>query len=602
MSRKSLVRSLLLSYLWITLIAVILIGLYGAYMVRHVYLDRTAEDLDARAKLCRRPIVALLDAGKPGEVDAVCKEWGRATGSESGMASQTRVTVILPSGRVIGDTMEEPRRMDNHGDRPEVIEAMSGSVGTAIRFSATVKKEFMYVAIPAKKDDQGVTVVRTSVPVTEINQAVRAIYLRIVIAGLIVTGLLAAVSIWLSTRIGTPLRVMGAGAERFAQGRFEHRLPASGFEEISALGEGMNRMAEQLNERIGTIRRQRSELEAILSSMSEGVLAIDNQGTILSVNRTCADLLGTDREQARRQPVHEVVRIHSLLEFIESSLSNPAPMQADIRIRGKEDQWLSLSGTALHDADEQKMGVLIVLHDVTRLRRLENVRRDFVANVSHELKTPITSIKGFVETMLDGALSDKENAERFLQIISRQVNRLDAIIEDLLTLSRLEKGPEAKASRLELGPVRDVLLAAVEMCESKAAEKEIEIKVECASDLVITMNGPLLEQAVVNLVDNAIKYSEPGGGIMVTATREGDRAAICVRDWGCGIEPMHVPRLFERFYRVDKARSRELGGTGLGLAIVKHIVLVHAGTIDVESEVGEGSKFSILIPLTNEAD
>jgi two-component system phosphate regulon sensor histidine kinase PhoR len=486
--------------------------------------------------------------------------------------------------------------MDNHADRPEIRQAMAGSVGRKTRYSATVKDELMYVAVPVSPQGNLEAVIRTSIRMAGVNETVRAIHRGILIAGLVVAGALALVSVWLALRISRPLGEMTAGAERYAQGQFDHRLPTSSYEEINALAEAMNRMAAQLDERIRTIRRQQNELEAVLGSMEEAVLAVDSDGLIINVNETCAELFGSPPDELRGRLIHEVVRKPDLLAFVETSLASCDSLERDIQMRGKEDRWLNAHGTALYDAKHQKIGALVVLHDVTRLRRLESVRRDFVANVSHELKTPITSIRGFVETLIDGALDDEENARRFLSIISRQVNRLDAIIEDLLTLSQLEKGPDAQASRLEPGSVREVLQAAVEMCEKKAADKNIHIRLQCASDLVVPMNGPLLEQAVMNLVDNALKYSDPGAEVLVSAEPEQESVVVRVQDWGCGIEPKHVPRLFERFYRVDKARSRELGGTGLGLSIVKHITLVHRGTVKVDSQVDRGSTFSIRLP------
>ena len=586
MSKKRLVKSLFLSYLWIALVAVVLIGVYGSQMAREVYLDRTAEDLQTRARLFQRSILESLD--QEAGADAICKELGKAT--------NTRITVILPQGRVIGDTEADPEGMDNHKDRPEIREAASGAVGRSIRPSPTLNEERMYVAIPVHRDGSLAAVVRTSIPVTAINEVVGAIRQRIVVAVLGVVGLLAIVSLWLSARIGRPLHQMSIGAERFALGEFDYRLPGASFEEINTLAEAMNRMAGLLDERIRTIQCQQNELEAVLGSMEEGVLAVDNEGVVINVNQTCAALLAMEPAELKGRSVHEVVRKPDLLEFVESSLSSSSSVEGDILIRGKQDRWLNVHGTGLHDAKHEKIGALIVLHDVTRLHRLENVRRDFVANVSHELKTPITSIKGFVETLIDGALDDRENAARFLEIISRQVNRLDSIIEDLLMLSRLEKGSEEQASRLEPGPVRSVLQAAIEMCEKKAADKNIDVQLECPRDLTAPMIGHLLEQAVANLVDNAIKYSVPGGNVGLAAAWDGDAVVIRVQDWGCGIEPKHLPRLFERFYRVDKARSRELGGTGLGLAIVRHIALVHRGSVTVQSEVGTGSTFSISLP------
>ena len=242
------------------------------------------------------------------------------------------------------------------------------------------------------------------------------------------------------------------------------------------------------------------------------------------------------------------------------------------------------------------MGALIVLNDVTRIRRLENVRREFVANVSHEIKTPITAIKGFVETLRDGAVGNPEDAERFLGIIENHAERLEAIIEDLLSLSRIEREAERGKIALVEGQVQDVVQMAVQVCEMSARAKEIKIECSCDKDIASKINGPLLEQAMVNLLDNAIKYSAKGSTIWVEASQTAEDIEIDVRDQGCGIEKEHLPRLFERFYRVDKARSRQLGGTGLGLAIVKHITQAHGGQVSVESIPGKGSTFSIRLP------
>ena len=361
----------------------------------------------------------------------------------------------------------------------------------------------------------------------------------------------------------------------------------------------MNRMAQQLNQRIQTIVRQQNEREAMLSSMEEGVLAIDNGGCILSANAACATWFGQEPAQLVGRTVYEVIRKPDLLRFVEQALASEAPVEEETRILGPEDRWLIARGVALHDAERGRIGVLVVLHDVTRLRRLESLRRDFVANVSHELRTPVTSIKGFLETLLDGALEEKENAVRFLHIMLRQVNRLDAIISDLLSLSRIERGAEEQMIELVASPVAESLRAAVEMCQQRAADKGILLELTCPDDLVAPINGPLLEQAVVNLIDNAIKYSEPGSPVRVAAQREASEVVIRVIDQGCGIEAQHLPRLFERFYRVDTSRSRDLGGTGLGLAIVKHIALAHRGSVEVQSAVGAGSAFFLRLPASD---
>jgi two-component system phosphate regulon sensor histidine kinase PhoR len=265
-------------------------------------------------------------------------------------------------------------------------------------------------------------------------------------------------------------------------------------------------------------------------------------------------------------------------------------------VRNGGERFLQAHGTILHDAEDRGIGALVVLNDVTRIRKLESVRREFVANVAHEIRTPVTSIKGFVETLLDGALENPKNAEHFLNIIGRQAERLNAIIEDLLSLSRIEQETESAEIALKEGRIIDVLQAAVQLCEKKAAGKKIAVRLACEEDVSAKINPPLLEQALVNLIDNAINYSGRGSPVHVEAARGDTEIIIGVRDQGCGIAKQHLPRLFERFYRVDKARSRKLGGTGLGLAIVKHITQAHGGNVTVESTPGEGSTFRIHLP------
>jgi len=327
------------------------------------------------------------------------------------------------------------------------------------------------------------------------------------------------------------------------------------------------------------------------------VLAVDRAGTVLSMNDPCAGLLGVEPDKLRGRSIYEVLRKPDLLKFIENAQASTRSLDGDLRFFNPEERWLHAHGTSLHDARGQKIGVLVVLHDVTRLRHLENVRRDFVANVSHELRTPITSIKGFVETLLDDGFEDRASAERFLGIVLRQVNRLDAIITDLLLLSRIERGGEDQRIETDAEPLAQIVEVALETCEKKAHDKSIRLEADCPGELVAKINGPLLEQAVINLIDNAVKYSQAGATVRVTVATEDAFAVIRVIDNGCGIAANHLPRLFERFYRVDKARSRELGGTGLGLAIVKHIMAAHQGTIQVESVVGRGSTFTLRLPL-----
>lgn len=588
MHRQRLWWQLVFAYLWIPIVALLVIGAYGSHVVRQRYEDQRRADLLAQAQLFARQVGELFARGESAKVDRLCKEMDQATG--------TRLTVVLSSGQVLGDSRENPRDMDNHRDRPEIQTALAGSPGSDAHFSNTLQIDLLYVAVPLLEEDAVVAAVRASVPMTSLSETRREVGARVAVAGLLGAAFIAVVSLLVARRISRPLEAIRAGAERFAIGELGFRLPATGSEETRALAEALNRMAGQLDERIQTILRQQNEHEAMVSSMEEGVLAIDSRGTIISLNATCAHLLGGKPEQFKGRLVHEVIRKRDLLEFVKSALASEAPVDGDLRVFGPQDRWLSAHGAALYDAQRRKIGVLVVLHDVSRLRHLENVRRDFVANVSHELRTPITSIKGFVETLLDGALDDHDNALRFLRIMLRQADRLEAIVADLLTLSRIEKGAEEQWIELAPDAIAPVLKAAIETCEMKAADKGIRLELACPESLTGKINAPLLEQAVVNLVDNAIKYSGSDSVIEIRATEDEATVVIRVRDHGCGIESRHLPRLFERFYRVDKARSRELGGTGLGLAIVKHIVLAHRGSVSVESAVGAGSTFSLRLP------
>jgi len=327
----------------------------------------------------------------------------------------------------------------------------------------------------------------------------------------------------------------------------------------------------------------------------EGVLAVDSQQRLITLNRAAAQLLGVDYLASQDLTIQEVVRDSQLQSFITRTIFARGPIEAEVALRQGQ-QIIQAHGTFLKDAQGADIGFLIVLHDVTHLRRLEMSRRDFVANVSHELKTPITSIKGFVETLLAGALQEPENARNFLGIVSRQTDRLNEIIDDLLSLSRIEQDAEQGRVFLTTGRLKGVLDSAIQICEAKAAAKEITVRLNCPDQLRARINAPLLEQALVNLIDNAVKYSPAGSAVQVEALRDDAEVVVRVRDQGVGIEKSQLDRIFERFYRVDAGRSRKIGGTGLGLAIVKHIAQAHHGRVTVESTPGAGSLFSLHLP------
>jgi two-component system phosphate regulon sensor histidine kinase PhoR len=589
MRRRRLVAQLFPSYLIIVLLSLLAVTWYVSQVWRHSFLDQTAADLTVRADLVKPQFQELLNPLRPETVDLLCKELGRL--------SHTRLTVILPSGRVVGDSSKNPDLMDNHGDRPEIQQAFKGQIGISTRHSYTEETSMMYVAVPAVDQGRLVGVVRASLPVAFIDRVLNGIYFKVALGGIGAALLAALLSLVMARRLSQPLEEMKLGAQRFAQGDLRVKVPVPASDELASLAEALNHMAEQLDQRIRTISIQRQEQDAVLASMVEGVMAVDQRERLITLNQAGARLLGVDPETARERPLPEVVRNPDLQNFVTRALASPRQLDKEIIIRdNNRDRLLQLRGTTLRDVQGKALGALIVLNDVTRLRRLEQARRDFVANVSHELKTPITSIKGFVETLLDGAMGEPENALSFLQIIARHADRLNEIIDDLLSLSRIEQDSEQRKIALAPGRLKEVLNNAIQVCYERAAAKDIEIALTCPDDLAAEINAPLLEQAVVNLIDNAVKYSPAARPVQVEAREELGEVWILVRDQGPGIAPEHLPRLFERFYRVDPGRSRKVGGTGLGLAIVKHIAQAHEGYVTLQSAPGKGSTFFIHLP------
>jgi two-component system phosphate regulon sensor histidine kinase PhoR len=427
--------------------------------------------------------------------------------------------------------------------------------------------------------------------------AARALFDRslwIALPGGLLLSVLAAA--WAARTLRRGLDALRGGAERHSAGELGWRVPHQPVAEFQDAAYAQNAFAKRMELRLSEGVRRLTEQEAVLTSMVEGVLAVDHEMRILNLNPGAGRIFGLIPENARGRTLLELSRNNDLLHFTSSALSATAPIESEIVIHDPDARFLQAHGSVLRDGQGRSIGAVVVLNDVTALRRLETVRRDFVANVSHELKTPITSIKGFVETLLEGAMADPQEAERFLRIVQRQADRLHAIIEDLLNLSRIERDAEAGDIALEAGAVRAVLIAAVQSCETQARARGIRIEWDCDPGLTAWINAALLEQAVINLIDNAVKYSPDGGAVRVDAALQDAGIVIRVTDEGQGIEAKHLPRLFERFYRVDKARSRKLGGTGLGLAIVKHIAQAHRGIVTVESTPGAGSVFSIQFP------
>jgi two-component system phosphate regulon sensor histidine kinase PhoR len=412
-----------------------------------------------------------------------------------------------------------------------------------------------------------------------------------------ITGVAALVALAIVYRA---LRELGRAADELAEGNLHQRVGVEGPLQLRGLGERLNQVAGQLQERLATVVQQRNELGAVLSSMVEGVVAVDVDDRIMSLNRAAAELLELSPEWAIGRPVQEAIRNRAIQNFVGRTLHENANLQEEVTVRSgsmrqPDERHFQAQSAILRDAGGERLGAVIVLHDVTRLRRLELVRRDFVANVSHEIKTPVSAIRAAVETLRDEPGAEAEQTEQILSIIDRQSHRLGAIVDDLLSLARIEQNEDSIFEQLAAEPVRPVLEAAVETCQAKADEKQVTVEVDCEQTLRGWMNRPLLEQAVVNLVDNAVKYSPDRTTVRAQGRLEEAEVVVSVIDQGRGIEPAHLPRVFERFYRTDKARSRAMGGTGLGLSIVKHVAEAQGGRVSVDSSPGYGSAFHIFL-------
>ena len=589
MLKKRLLWQLFPSYLLITVAALLAVTWYTSHSLRKFYHNQVSNDLQARARLVEQQILPSLKKQSFQEIDSLCKKIGPI--------SSTRITVILPDGEVIADSDKAISKMENHADRPEFEQALQKGSGKSLRFSNTLGTNMMYLALPVIEQNRILAVVRTSIPATAIDRQLKDIYKKIIWAGLVVAACAAVVSLIISRRISRPVEQMKETAKRFASGQLDLRVPIPETAELADLARTLNEMARQLRDRINTITKQRNESEAILSSMAEGVLAVDGQGRVVSINKAAANFLSIDPVQAQQRNVEEVIRNVEIQQFIQKTLDSRQATEMDIFLPTEDGHFFRFLGASLADCGGSRCGAVIVLNDMTRIRRLEKVRRDFVANVSHELKTPITSIKGFVETLLDGAVNEPGQARHFLEIIARHADRLNAIIEDLLNLSRLEDDDKKRKISFEKTLLKPVLTTAVGLSKIKAEEKQIKIDLNCDGNIKSTINAALLEQAIANLLDNAVKYSEQGGEVKIDVRQKDKEIAISVQDNGCGIEKKYLSRIFERFYVVDKARSRKLGGTGLGLAIVKHIAQVHSGYVTVDSSPGKGGTFTIHLPV-----
>ncbi len=569
---------------------------YTTRTFRNFFVTSTIGDLTERAHQIGSQFERSVRAGESGVIDSLCKSWTRDV--------EMRLTVVAADGTVLGDSRKDPGSMENHADRTEIMAALSGETGRSDRFSYTLRQDMVYVAVPVGPAEHPVGAVRAAISTNVISRTLTTMFVRIGTGYLLLAILAALVSFFISRRISLPIDSMKKRARQFASGDFTGKLMPVGCVEIDQLADALNEMAMRLRDTISSLTEQHNRIDAIFSGMVEGVVALDNDLRIIAMNQAAVEHFALSSKPENGTRIVDVLRNERIIGLMKrigesgQALEDEATLTLDQHGSEGGSRLLQLHGNALHDGAGRTIGVLAVINDITRLKRLETMRSDFVANVSHELRTPLTSIKGFVETLRAGAIDDRGEAQRFLEIIDRQVERISTIVEDLLALSRIEQELQAQGPQLQDARIASLLSAAIETCSVKAEAKSIRIEAACDRDLRAQLEPALIEEALINLIQNAVNYSPPEERIVVAAGVDTSAKELffTVTDNGPGIAPEHHDRIFERFYRVDKARSRKLGGTGLGLSIVKHVVLVHKGRVSVKSALGEGSTFYIFIP------
>lgn len=572
----------------ITFVVLILVCMGGlsAYLLHFVkgnYLANLRAQLTAQAQLVGDACEAYLEGKEIEKIDALADRLGNKSGS--------RITIIDASGVVLGDSKRDPTTMENHGNRPEVLEALAGGSGSSIRYSTTMECDMMYVAVPIVVDGKVAGVARVSLPLAEVNESLGHVN-RMIIGG---TAVAATVAILLAVQISRattrPINKLTQMSNRMAHGELDQKIEVTSRDEVGKLAEAFNLMATRLKEMVALLTNERDKMAAILSTIDDGILLVDNESRVAVVNRAAQKLFRLSSDKMVGLTFIEVVRDHELDSILQQCLKTREQQTGVVEIEPGR-RFLKVIATPLDS------GSLVLVQDISELRRLETVRRDFISNISHELRTPLASLKVLVETLQGGAIEDRAVAHDFLRKIDMEVDRLAQMVDELGELSRIESGQVSL--NIEPVDVGGVAKRVAERLKPQAERGGINLDIDIPSTLARALaDEERVEQVLVNLVHNAIKFTPPGGRVTISANVEGDSILISVADTGVGIAADELPRIFERFYKADKARAG--GGTGLGLSIARHIVEAHSGRIWAQSTEGKGSTFTFSLPLSRKS-
>lgn len=573
----------------VLLITLVISSLFIARTIERQQLANVEEKLESEAYILSQMLSADIYLSDTSRLNILL--------SEMSDRLHFRITVIDTKGLVLGETNYNPEQMLNHLQRPEIQEALNNKVGKEIRFSSTMNIDFMYIAEPIYKDGNIVGVVRLSTPMKDINGIMKTINFNLIIA--LIPGLLLSLLLVyrITISISRPIREIKDAAVDITHGKLDRSINIIRNDEIGELAKAIDFMAGSLRDKINSIKDKNTKMEAILSSVVNGIIAIDGNKNILFINPMAQQMLNITEGDVVGKHLLKIIRNNKIDNIIRDILENKGFEENEIVVNYPFEKIFRLNSNAIrYPESDNIIGIIIIIQDITEIRKLEKMRSDFVANVSHELKTPLTSIKGFVETLKAGAIEDNDTAMRFLNIIEDESDRLNRLISDILSLSVLEN-KKSKAI-YEVINTADKIGEIVSLLQTQAVSKNINLNARVETGLSNLMGDPdQFKQMLINIVDNAVKYTPEDGTIEVAAHNSGNDVIISVKDNGIGISKEHISRLFERFYRVDKARSRNVGGTGLGLAIVKHIVMQFGGRIEVNSQIGKGTEFILSIPI-----
>lgn len=578
-------KKIYMLFIFLILFGILLTGLMATNLLENNYISSVEDKLISNTNL----IIDLINRVKVEDYDNFTKQISKTIDS--------RITIIDANGKVLGDSKAEIFGLENHRDRPEVIDSHKYGIGKAQRFSDTINKKMYYVAISMEND----MVIRLALPLDEIEESTKKMFMQIFISA--ISGIIFSLILGFRFLKGIikPINELTTATKSIANGNYGEKVFLNSSDEIAYLANNFNQMSEELEKKINEINGRNDETKAILSSMINGIIAIDNKKNILFINKSVADIFGydIDIEKAKDKNILEVFRNSELNDNINEMIYDESFNDFEMKIKNNEkEKTLKVFFNKIISEKELigQIGYAIIVQDITEIRKLENMRKDFVANVSHEIKTPLTSIRGFVETLKNVDGDEIEIRKRFLNIIDLESKRLNSLIDDLLVISEIEKG-NRKIEFEEIN-VKAAIDEVTLILNQLAKKKNIDFNVYMDNDLPeIYGNRRWFKQMLINLIDNGIKYTGESGKVTLDVKYNEKEYIFKVRDTGMGIAKEHLERLFERFYRVDKARSRKIGGTGLGLAIVKHAVNTFNGEITVNSKVDKGTEFVVKIPL-----